>query len=651
MTIFTCKTNKTRQIYSFIFILMLSLSLFTYIHEQTFQIFNKYTATLSEYTDLYSYFMTIPERITALRTLMKHKGIHACIIPSSDPHISEYPADHWKCRQWISGFTGSAGTVVVTVDKAGLWTDSRYFLQAAAQLDGSGIALFREGLPDTPDIKKWLLSELPNNTSIGIDGEVYAASEVQILKNTFSDHNINLQTDFKPFDSIWKDRPTIPDGKIFVLPETFSGASAKDKITSVLKETQSLGAAITLLASLDSIAWLFNIRGNDVNFNPVAVCYAIVSEKESILFIHPEKLTTEVVDYLKSQDVILADYTKIFDYVEKIPDGQQILINPAKINYALYNNIPDSCTIKEATVHPAYMLKSVKNETEINGFRKALIRDGVALTRFYIWLEKALNSGEKVTELDINQQLKHFRSEQSYYFGESFGTIAGYAEHGAIVHYEATPKSNATIEREGLLLIDSGAQYFDGTTDITRTIAVGETTNQMRNDYTLVLKGHIAIAQARFPQGTKGCQLDILARKALWDNGLNYLHGTGHGIGHFLNVHEGPQNIGTNLHSTSLQPGMITSNEPGLYRSGEYGIRIENLILTVIDETTDFGTFYQFETLTLCPIDKKLIDKSLLNENEINWLNDYHQNVYDKIAPFLNEEENVWLKEKTAALT
>ncbi|MCL2650156.1 MAG: aminopeptidase P family protein [Candidatus Azobacteroides sp.] len=594
--------------------------------------------------------MTISEKIAALRTLMKDNGIDAYIIPSSDPHISEYPAAHWECRQWISGFTGSAGTVAVTSNKAGLWTDSRYFLQAEEQLKGSGIDLFKDGLPDTPDIKNWLLSELPANTSIGIDGEVYAASDALTLKNFFGNHHINLKTGFKPFDSIWKNRPGIPTGKTFVLPEEFSGVSAKDKIASVLQETQSSGAEITLLASLDTIAWLFNIRGNDVVYNPVAVCYAIVSEKETILFIHPEKLTTEVIDYLKSQHIVFADYTKIFDYVKKIPSGQKILINPAKINYSLFNSISDPSDIKEVGVHPADMLKSIKNETEINGFKQALTRDGVALVHFYMWLEKALASGEKVTELDISRQLKHFRSEQTYYSGESFSTIAGYAEHGAVVHYSPTEESNATIKNKGLLLIDSGAQYFDGTTDITRTIAVGDITDQMRTDYTLVLKGHIALAQARFPQGTKGCQLDILARKALWDRGLNYLHGTGHGIGYFLNVHEGPQSIRTDLHPTPLQPGMVTSNEPGLYRAGEYGIRIENLILTVTGETTAFGSFYQFETLTLCPIDKKPIDKSLLTGNEIEWLNNYHQNVYEKISPFLNEEEKAWLKEKTAAL-
>ena len=579
---------------------------------------------------------------------MNEKSIDAFIIPGSDPHISEYPAAHWKSRTWISGFTGSAGTVVITTGKAGLWTDSRYFLQAESQLKDSGIGLFKDGLPETPSLKDWLVSELPAGSCVAIDGDVYAASEVQLLETFFENNNIKLATDFQPFDLIWENRPEIPADKIFVFPEEFSGIFAREKINNVLKEVQSTGADVTVLASLDAIAWLFNIRGTDVEYNPVAICYAVVSPKETVLFIHPEKLTAEVIDYLTGQNIILADYTKVFDYVEKIPAKLRVLVNSAKINYSLYSSI--SGIVKEVTVHPVDMLKAIKNETEITGLKNALIRDGVALTKFYIWLENALDAGEKVTELDISRQLRHFRSEQPLYFGESFETIAGYGEHGAIPHYGATEASNAAIEKKGLLLIDSGAQYFDGTTDITRTFAVGEVSEQMCIDYTLLLKGHIALSQARFPQGTKGCQLDILARKPLWDNGLNYLHGTGHGIGHFLNVHEGPQSIRIDFNPTPLQPGMILSNEPGLYRTGEYGIRIENLILTVPAEKTDFGSFYQFETLTLCPIDKKPIKKALLSNSEIEWLNKYHSEVYEKLSPFLNEEEKAWLKEKTSTI-
>lgn len=592
--------------------------------------------------------MKVSERIARLRKLMKEKGIDAFIIPGSDPHISEYPAAHWKSRAWISGFTGSAGTVVITAGKAGLWTDSRYFLQAEAQLKGSGIDLFKDGLPETPSLKDWLVLELPAGNYIGIDGDVYAASEVQLLKTFFDYYNITLETDFKPFDLIWANRPGIPSDKIFVLPDEFSGISAKEKIDDILKEVMKEDAEITVLGSLDAIAWLFNIRGTDVEYNPVAICYAVISAKEAVLFIHREKLTTEVIDYLKDQNIILADYTEVFDYVKKFPAGQKVLVNPAKLNYSLYDSI--SGTIKEIAVHPVDMFKAIKSETEITGFRNALLRDGVALTKFYIWFENALDTGEKVTELDLSRRLRHFRSEQSLYFGESFETIAGYNEHGAIVHYAATKESNATIERKGLLLIDSGAQYFDGTTDVTRTVAVGEISEQMCVDYTLVLKGHIALAQARFPQGTKGCQLDILARKSLWDNGLNYLHGTGHGIGHFLNVHEGPQSVRIDFNPTSLQPGMITSNEPGVYRTGEYGIRIENLTLTVPAEKTSFGSFYRFETLTLCPIDKKPIKKALLSANEIEWLNQYHSEVYEKLSPLLSETEKAWLKEKTEAI-
>ena len=592
--------------------------------------------------------MIVSKKIAALRTLMRNNDIDACIIPSSDPHISEYLPEHWKTLAWISGFTGSAGTIAITADKAGLWTDSRYFLQAEAELKDTGIDLFKDGLPETQALQDWLATELSAENCIGVDGNVYVASELLTLKTFFNERQIHLETGFKAFDQIWEDRPAIPAGKIFIFPEKFSGMSARAKIDEVLKEMQKAGVEATVLTTLDAIAWLFNIRGNDVAFNPVAVCYAFVSPKETVLFINPEKLTVEAVDYLKGQHVILADYDKVFDYVKKIPAEQQVLLNPAKINYSLYNAIAG--TIKEVAVHPVDLLKSVKNETEIEGIKNALQKDGVALTKFYMWLEKALKSGEKLTELDISKQLRLFRSEQTLYFGESFATIAGYGAHGAIVHYRASKESNAAIERKGLLLIDSGAQYFDGTTDITRTIAVGELSKRMCVDYTLVLKGHIAVAQAHFPQGTKGCQLDILARKALWDRGLNYLHGTGHGIGHFLNVHEGPQSIRMDLNPTALQPGMITSNEPGLYRSGEYGIRIENLILTVTGEKTDFGVFYQFATLTLCPIDKKPINKSLLNDHEIDWLNNYHQIVYEKISPYLNEEEKSWLKEKTEAL-
>ncbi len=594
--------------------------------------------------------LTVREKIEILRGLMKENQLDACIIPSSDPHISEYPADCWKYREYISGFTGSAGTVVITLNKAGLWTDSRYFLQAEDQLHNSGIDLFKERLPETPTITEWLSRELSENTAIGMDGDVFPASGIISSEKEFLQKNISIQPDFKLLNSIWKNRPSFPSEKAFILPEELSGKSSREKIKHVLEDINREGADTTVIASLDTIAWLFNIRGNDVRFNPVVTAYAILSESENVLFIQPEKLTQECIDYFKEQNIVVADYNKITDYIRRLPDNRKILINPHKINYSLFKAISEKHTIINTDIHPADLLKSIKNDTEINGFRNAMLKDGIALVKFFMWLEQSLEKDETVTELDISQKLREYRSEQQLYFGESFETIAGYASHGAIIHYAATKESNAEINREGLLLIDSGAQYFDGTTDITRTIAVGSVTEEMKRDYTLVLKGHIALILAQFPEGTKGIQLDILARKPLWENGVNYLYGTGHGIGHFLNVHEGPQSIRMEYNPVPIVEGMITSNEPGIYRKNKYGIRTENLMLTVKKQTTEYGTFLGFETLTLCPIDTTPVDLTLLNKEEVEWIDSYHQQVYDRLSPFLTEEENNWLKNKTKKL-
>ena len=589
----------------------------------------------------------IYNRIASLRSYLKEKNLSAFIIPSTDAHLSEYPALHWSSREWISGFTGSAGTVVVTDNKAGLWTDSRYFLQAADQLNNSGIELFKDGLPDTPSIDQWLSSELSEGANIGIDGNVYAAKDAQILATKFKKKGLNLVSDNDPFSSIWNDRPQIPTNPIFELPTKYSGVESKDKIKAICEKLNNNGADSLLVASLDTIAWIFNIRGNDVQCNPVAVCYAYVSDKETVLFINPKKLTTETTAYLKSQGVILAEYEKVFDYVGQLKN-EAVCLTGNKVSFALYNAINNSCKIVDIP-SPADLMKSIKNETEIEGFRRAMIKDGVALTRFYMWLEKAIPAGE-VEEITVVDKLTEFRSQQELYVGDSFDTISGFKGNGAIVHYHVTPESSKKVTSDSFLLIDSGAQYFDGTTDITRTWALGEVSQQMKEDYTLVLKGHIGIATCRYPQGTRGSQIDILARKALWDKGLNYLHGTGHGIGHFLNVHEGPQNIRLEENPTTLQPGMVTSNEPGIYRANEYGIRLENLVLTKEDVTTEFGKFYNFETLTLCHFDTKPIDKSLLTQNEIEWFNNYHQMVYDRLSAHLSADEKEWLKEKTKAI-
>lgn len=586
---------------------------------------------------------TINKRIHALREFMEEKGLHAFIIPSTDSHLSEYPASHWASREWISGFTGSAGTVVVTREKAGLWTDSRYFLQAANELDGTEIDLFKDGLPTTPSIEEFLISELGKGEYVGIDGNVYAAKDAFNLTHKLNMRGLHVISDYDPFAAIWNDRPEIPKNPIFLMPEKYAGEATHKKIERICNSVENAGAEALLVASLDTIAWIFNIRGNDVKCNPVAVGYAYISKKESVLFIDPKKLTNEVAEYLKQEGVTLAEYTKIYDYVSKV--NTPICLDANKVTFSLYNTIAEGVRIVDIP-SPADLMKSIKNEVEIQGFDNALQRDGVALVKFLMWLEEAVPKGE-VTEMLITEKLVEYRSQQDNYVGESFDTIAGYGPNGAIVHYHVSEESSLNVKPEGLLLIDSGAQYFDGTTDITRTLAVGPLTEQMKKDYTMVLKGHINIATAKYPQGTRGSQLDILARKTLWDNGLNYLHGTGHGIGHFLNVHEGPQNIRMNENPTTLQVGMVTSNEPGLYRAGQYGIRIENLILTQHDQTTEFGDFYSFRTLTLCPIDTTPIIKEMLTEAEVTWFNNYHKLVYDRLSSLLTDNEKVWLKEKT----
>lgn len=548
----------------------------------------------------------IPERIAALREAMRQQKVDAYIIPSSDPHLSEYPADRWKSREWISGFTGSAGTIVVTADKAGLWTDSRYFLQAASQLEGSGIELYKLALPETPSITEFLLHELHAGQAVGLDGQTYSAAEASALANKLSRKEIKLDTSADLIEGIWKDRPAVPGNPIFEMPEALSGASVHEKLDLINNQLRSEGADCLILAALDEIAWTFNIRGTDVTYNPVVVSYAFVSEDESVLFIKPEKLTAEITEHLKKEGVTLAEYSMIQRYLSRLPENSRVFVDMNKTNVSLYDAIPGNCTIVEG-ISPANHLKSIKNETEIKGFQNAVVKDGVALTKFYIWLEKQMAEGAQVTEISAAEKLTALRAEQPQYIMDSFGTICGYAEHGAIVHYSATPETDATLKPEGLLLIDSGAQYLDGTTDITRTIALGEPTEQMKKDFTRVLKGTISLAKSKFPAGTRGSQIDILARKALWDSGINYLHGTGHGIGHCLNVHEGPQSIRMEENPVTLKPGMVISDEPAMYRTGEYGIRTENMILVREDSETEFGKFLGFDTLTLCFIDTSLI--------------------------------------------
>ena len=592
----------------------------------------------------------IPERIAALREAMKQHKIDAYIIPTSDPHMSEYPADCWKYREWISGFTGSAGTVIITADKAGLWTDSRYFLQASTQLEGTGIELFKMMLPETPTIPEFLTHELKEGQTVGLNGETYSLADARSLEKALAEKEIKLNTNASLIDPIWKERPAIPEAPMFEMPIELSGKSTEDKLIDINKMLHKAGADCTILSALDEVAWTFNIRGTDVAYNPVVISYAFVSEKESVLFVNPKKIPAEIAEHLKKEGVTLADYGMLATFLSRLPEQTRVFIDSKRTNVAIYNALPKSSILIEG-ISPANHLKSIKNEAEIKGFRNAVLKDGIAMTKFYFWLEKMLKDGEKVTELSAAAKLTALRSEQPQYVIDSFASISSYGPHGAVVHYSPTPETDTELKTDSLYLLDSGAQYLDGTTDITRTIALcDEPSEQMKKDFTRALKGTIGIAKCKFPAGIRGCLIDAFARKALWDAGINYLHGTCHGIGHCLNVHEGPQSIRMEENPVILEPGMVMSDEPAMYRPGEYGIRTENMILIREDSETEFGKFLGFETLTLCYIDTKLVIPSMLSVREHAWLNKYHQMVYDLVSPHLNEEEKAWLKEKTAEI-
>ena len=592
----------------------------------------------------------IPERIAALREAMKQHKIDAYIIPTSDPHMSEYPADCWKYREWISGFTGSAGTVIITADKAGLWTDSRYFLQASTQLEGTGIELFKMMLPETPTIPEFLTHELKEGQTVGLNGEIYSLADARSLEKALAEKEIKLNTNASLIDPIWKERPAIPEAPMFEMPIELSGKSTEDKLLDINKMLHKAGADCTILSALDEVAWTFNIRGTDVAYNPVVISYAFVSEKESVLFVNPKKIPAEIAEHLKKEGVTLADYGMLATFLSRLPERTRVFIDSKRTNVAIYNALPKSSILIEGT-SPANHLKSIKNETEIKGFRNAVLKDGIAMTKFYFWLEKMLKAGEKVTELSAAAKLTALRSEQPQYVMDSFASISSYGPHGAVVHYSPTPETDTELKTDSLYLLDSGAQYLDGTTDITRTIALcDEPSEQMKKDFTRALKGTIGIAKCKFPAGIRGCLIDAFARKALWDAGINYLHGTCHGIGHCLNVHEGPQSIRMEENPVILEPGMVMSDEPAMYRPGEYGIRTENMILIREDSETEFGKFLGFETLTLCYIDTKLVIPSMLSLREHAWLNKYHQMEYDLVSPHLTEEEKAWLKEKTAEI-
>lgn len=589
----------------------------------------------------------IAKRIGLYREEMNKAGVKASIVRHTDPHQSEYIADHWQVRRFLSGFTGSAGDLVITLDKAALWVDSRYYLQAEDQLKSTEIAIMKVGQPGTPTIEDYLIANLKAGDRVGIDGFLFSVGQETSLRQSLEERGIKLNVEFEPVNAVWKDRPILPSGKLFIYDIKYAGEPARTKIESALAKAHDSGASALMISALDEIAWILNIRCDDVEYNPVAIAYLYLSDEEKVLFVDGRKVTDEVKEYLRENGVSVRGYGDVIEYLSELPEGTTVMIDAASTSSAVAQILRGRTVNSGSAVSVA---KACRNMTQLSGLRDAMVKDGIALVKSFMRLEENLSSGECVTEMDFSRILRQYRSEQPLFFDESFGSIVGYGPHGAIVHYEATDETDVRIEPSGLLLVDSGAQYLDGTTDITRTISLGEPTAAEKHDFTLVMKGHIALARMIYPAGTRGSQLDVEARKYLWREGKGFLHGTGHGVGHFLNVHEGPQGIRLNDLPTPLMEGMVTSNEPGLYVDGKYGIRCENLVLTVKALTTDFGDFLKFETLTLYPFDLALFETDIMTNEEIEWVNEYHKTVYEKLAPHLSDDEREWLKEKTKEL-
>ena len=589
-------------------------------------------------------------RIEELRTVMKSEGIDAFVFPSTDPHNGEYVPEHWKGREFISGFNGSAGTAVVTMDDAALWTDSRYFLQAEEQLAGTGFRLMKLKIEGTPTISQWLGRKLAANggTVVGIDGMVNSIGTVEALADELrAEGGITLRTNFDPLKVIWKDRPAIPSDMAIVHPQKYAGESAQSKIARIRQALRERHVEGMLVSALDDIAWALNIRGTDVHCNPVVVSYLLITMDSVTLYINSDKLTPVVREHLAANGVMTDEYENVKKGLAGY-DGYNILMDPDETCYTLYKAYGDRPKVLAPSPLPS--MRIVKNETEIMGYRYAMLRDGIAMVKFLRWLVPAVEEGG-VTEMSASDELEAFRAEQSLFKDISFDTIAGYGAHGAIVHYEPTPETDIELKPEGLLLLDSGAQYLDGTTDITRTIALGPVTDEQKHIYTLVLKGHIRLAMAKFPANASGTQLDILAREAMWREGLNYMHGTGHGVGSYLSVHEGPHQIRMEYKPEPLRAGMTVTNEPGLYLAGKFGVRIENTMLITEYMNTEYGRFLKLEPLTLCPIDKAPIDVDMLADEELDYLNDYHAAVFKSLSPYLDDEMTEWLANACAPLT
>lgn len=592
---------------------------------------------------------TIAARLAALREEMRREHLSAFIFPSSDPHNSEYVPSRWEGRKWISGFDGSAGTAVVTLHSAALWTDSRYFLAAEEQLAGTEFQLMRERVDGTPSIAEWIATEIEGakSSEIGVDGMCMTYAECSDLKTDLK-HNggITVRTNLDILDRIWTDRPSVPLNPVSIQPIEYAGESCHDKLGRIRSSLLRRGACGMLMTQLDDIAWTLNLRGTDVHCTPVFVAWLIVAEEVAVLYIKDEKLSPEVIEYLNAEGVAVDDYDNIIDALNSY-DGYTLLIDPATTNYTL-SQLRGNFNLVSAP-SPVPEMKAIKNEVECNGFRNAMQRDGVAMVKFLKWLEEAVPKGCE-TELSVSAKLRQLRAEQPLFKDESFDTIAGYEEHGAIVHYEPTPDTDVPLRPEGFLLLDSGAQYLDGTTDITRTIQLGKVTDLHRRVYTLVLKGHLSLQNLCFPRGAAGTQLDAVARVAMWREGMNFMHGTGHGVGSYLSVHEGPHQIRQEYRPAPMLEGMTVTDEPGLYLAGKFGVRIENTLLTVPYMTTEFGKFLRFEPLTLCPIDTRPIVVDMLSTEELGLLNAYHKMVYERLSPMLDEEHKAWLADKTRSL-
>lgn len=590
----------------------------------------------------------ISTRLAALRAEMKNQNLQAYLIFGTDPHLSEYLPERWQTRSFISGFTGSAGMVIVTPEKAALWTDSRYFLQAEMELGGTGIELVKMRTTGHPEPAEWLKHQLRRGEIAGTDEWCISTGQFCGMKKQLESSGISLIESGDLLDKIWENRPKLPDAPVFEHELRYACTSRSEKIAQINAELTKLGADMQVITALDDLAWTLNLRGSDVECNPVFLGYGCISKNESILFINQGKISPELLQKLQDEKITILDYEKLTEYLQKLAPNTRILIDPDRTSQAIVAHIPETCQVVEGLSVPC-ALKAIKTADEISNIRQAMRKDGAAMVEFLYWLNENIGKNA-ITEYTVAEKLTSFREKQPGYQGISFFPIVGYKAHGAIVHFHVSQENALLIEKDGFLLFDSGGQYLDGTTDITRTIALSELTKQQKIDFTLVLKGMIGLTFAKFPVGTRGYHLDILARKPLWEKGLNYGHGTGHGVGYFLNVHEGPMSIRQEFNERKIEAGMVLSNEPALYRPDEYGLRTENMIVCRKSESGEFGEFLEFDTLTLCPIDTKAIDKSLMNSEEIEWLNNYHKMIYEKLSPLLSEEINFYLKKLTEAI-